>query len=207
MKAPKLCRDCKEREKDKGSPSFCAECRWRRMPITERRRVVAAKLAAVPPELRKRVVPERFWPPGRRWCGGCQSFVLLRDVPKSGSRCITCSSIDAHSSRLKATFGITPEQYQALYDASGGRCYLCGRKSGRNMAVDHDHKTGEVRGLLCPDVDWGCNLKVVPRFDRSPDPVAMVHRLLNYLTEPPARAVLGLAVFVPSGYEEEEPPF
>ena len=48
MKSPKLCRGCHEREKDKGSPSYCAECRWRKMPISQRRDVVAYRLSLIP---------------------------------------------------------------------------------------------------------------------------------------------------------------
>jgi hypothetical protein len=57
-------------------------------------------------------------------------------------------------SKLKATYGITPEQYAALLKKQGGRCALCKRRPGqRKLAVDHDHISGKVRGLLC----IGCN--------------------------------------------------
>lgn len=48
-------------------------------------------------------------------------------------------------------FGLTPEQYDGRLKAQKGRCAICGRipPIGRRLAVDHDHKTGKVRGLLC----------------------------------------------------------
>lgn len=35
--------------------------------------------------------------------------------------------------------------------AQGGGCAICGKQcpTGRALAVDHDHDTGEIRGLLC----------------------------------------------------------
>lgn len=51
---------------------------------------------------------------------------------------------------LERTYGITIEEYEKLLAAQGGGCAICGGKSGdKNLAVDHNHKTGEVRGLLC----------------------------------------------------------
>lgn len=54
--------------------------------------------------------------------------------------------------RITNLFGLTMEQYGAMVEACGGKCQICGEPpSGRykNLAIDHDHKTGEVRGLLC----------------------------------------------------------
>lgn len=53
--------------------------------------------------------------------------------------------------RLRHRYGLTPEQYSTLRVRQGDRCGLC-RKT-RKLVVDHDHKTGVVRGLLCN----GCN--------------------------------------------------
>ncbi len=52
---------------------------------------------------------------------------------------------------LKRRFGITPEAYVQLLISQGGVCAICKKlcSSGRLLAVDHCHKTGEVRGLLC----------------------------------------------------------
>lgn len=57
---------------------------------------------------------------------------------------------------LHDLYGVTPEQYDALYEAQGGCCAICGRpenakQNGRpvRLSVDHDHDSGIVRGLLC----------------------------------------------------------
>jgi endogenous inhibitor of DNA gyrase (YacG/DUF329 family) len=58
--------------------------------------------------------------------------------------------------KLKSTYGISVEEFSALLDSQGHKCLICGRQiSGKvnskdlKAFVDHDHKTGAVRGLLC----------------------------------------------------------
>jgi hypothetical protein len=53
-------------------------------------------------------------------------------------------------------YGLTPEQYDEMFAAQDGRCAACGQEeTHRNqfgvvrLAVDHDHDSGRVRGLLC----------------------------------------------------------
>lgn len=50
-------------------------------------------------------------------------------------------------------YGIVVEDYDRLYVAQGGRCAICGSvvPGGcfTHFAVDHDHHTGKIRGLLC----------------------------------------------------------
>lgn len=57
---------------------------------------------------------------------------------------------------LRHRFGITAEEYDAMFQAQGGVCAICKQPETRNlgegvvnMGVDHDHRTGAVRGLLC----------------------------------------------------------
>jgi hypothetical protein len=61
-------------------------------------------------------------------------------------------------SKLKNEFGLSEGGWQGLWDAQGGRCGLCGGEmsdprhephSRATACVDHDHRTGMVRGLLC----------------------------------------------------------
>jgi len=55
------------------------------------------------------------------------------------------------NTRLKSKYGLTLSQYQTMYRKQHGRCAICGQKS--KLCVDHNHKTGVVRGLLC----YQCN--------------------------------------------------
>lgn len=65
------------------------------------------------------------------------------------------------------TYGITPEQYQQLLEKQNYSCAICGKHEtdfGRKLAVDHDHKTGEIFGLLCST----CNHQVIGKY-RDPE--------------------------------------
>jgi hypothetical protein len=48
-------------------------------------------------------------------------------------------------------YPLTGDEYEALWLEQGGLCGLCERPNvaGRALAIDHDHTTGVVRGLLC----------------------------------------------------------
>lgn len=58
--------------------------------------------------------------------------------------------------------GITLEQYDAMFESQNGVCAICGKEETacnqygvRRLAIDHDHRTGEVRGLLCSRCNMG----------------------------------------------------
>jgi hypothetical protein len=53
-------------------------------------------------------------------------------------------------------YGITRVQYNALFKKQGGACAIC-EETLYAPHIDHDHKTGKVRGLLCVS----CNTKLV----------------------------------------------
>lgn len=58
---------------------------------------------------------------------------------------------------LKNKYGITFDEYVRMLGAQGGGCGICGTltpgASKKHFSVDHDHKTGKIRGILC----HGCN--------------------------------------------------
>lgn len=66
--------------------------------------------------------------------------------------------------KWKMRYGITPEHYNEMWAAQNGKCAICGNeetarhntsKKVLKLAVDHCHKTGKVRGLLCQDCNRG----------------------------------------------------
>ena|SRR5437867_2203783 len=65
----------------------------------------------------------------------------------------------------KRKFGITIDDYQRMLDAQGGVCKICGRSSAENdkltwgrLVIDHDHKTGRIRGILCKRCNYAIGL-------------------------------------------------
>ena len=70
---------------------------------------------------------------------------------------------------LKATLGISREEYLELFRKASYRCEICGGQNekqprSRSLSVDHDHKTGKVRGILC----HACNSGLGYFEDNSP---------------------------------------
>ena len=53
---------------------------------------------------------------------------------------------------LFSRYGITPQQRIELFDSQDGKCYICEKHEklfNKSLSVDHNHITGQVRGLLC----------------------------------------------------------
>ena len=63
---------------------------------------------------------------------------------------------------LKHKFGLTLEDYEKLLKEQEGKCAICEATEGNskdwNFAVDHDHETGKIRGLLCNNCNRGLGL-------------------------------------------------
>lgn len=102
--------------------------------------------------------------------------------------------LNAHGQTVQREYGITLEQYWALYEAQGGKCAIknC-RATGKakRLAVDHNHETGEVRGLLCGPHNL--------MFGRNN--VEDLVSAINYLYDPPARKLLGKTTLMPQSWE------
>jgi hypothetical protein len=78
-------------------------------------------------------------------------------------------------------YGITLLEYEALLVQQAGGCAICGKeppKRGRvqRLVVDHDHETGQVRGLLCDT----CNRAIGLLGDNA----TMLRRACEYLSRP-----------------------
>jgi hypothetical protein len=89
------------------------------------------------------------------WCKDCRE--------KRNKEKYISDPLLAREKNLRRMYGITAEQYQVMFNAQKGLCAACGKpetaidkRTGTlvNLHVDHDHKTGAVRALLCQ----GCNI-------------------------------------------------
>ena len=75
-------------------------------------------------------------------------------------------------------YGITRVDYDRMFAEQKGECAICGihqSQLNRKLSVDHDHETGEVRGLLCPY----CNHLL----GNACDEVDTLKGAINYLKE------------------------
>jgi len=95
---------------------------------------------------------------------------------------------------LRTKYGITINEYKAIFDYQEGTCWICGKPPvNRALSVDHKHLPGEkrrnpreirvrVRGLLC----WRCN-NAIGKFDDNP---LFLRKAADYLDSLPAQKIL-----------------
>lgn len=93
-------------------------------------------------------------------------------------RCKSCMKVWKKEKHFQRSYRISLEDYNNLYKKQNGCCFLCGVSgSGKNkdkLVVDHCHKTGVVRSLLC----WPCNIGL----GMFKDNIDLIDRVKNYLT-------------------------
>lgn len=85
--------------------------------------------------------------------------------------------------RLERVYGLSEADYKKMLRNQKGVCFICHRdprtfttkKYRHNLCVDHDHETGEIRGLLCRH----CN-SMISRWLH--DDVDKIKRVLKYFT-------------------------
>ena len=94
--------------------------------------------------------------------------------------CKSCIRQRRRESHLKRAYGMTQQEHDRLLLSQHGQCAICGGKgkivmaetrwrkalrvNSQGLYIDHDHKTGQVRGLLCPH----CNT-ALGHFQDNPD--------------------------------------
>lgn len=80
---------------------------------------------------------------------------------------------------LKSNYGMTEEDYNTMLETQNGRCKICGATMGtrtnRLLCVDHNHKTGQVRALLCN----ACNAVIGHANER----IDILQKCIDYLNE------------------------
>lgn len=113
---------------------------------------------------------------------GCEREAIARGL---------CAKDLMYSYEVVKRYGLTLDQYDALYQSQGGVCAICGRvnANGYRLSIDHDHaccagkSCGKcVRGLLCGK----CNLTL----GNAEDEAERLRRAADYLDQWNAREVM-----------------
>ncbi len=97
-------------------------------------------------------------------CTVCKAYKIDSEFYKkdsTGRRDCKCKACRIISTR-EHTLGVTQDDYLRMHKEQSGRCGIChSRLRSRRykaFAVDHDHKTGRIRGLLCTKCNTGLGL-------------------------------------------------
>jgi hypothetical protein len=94
--------------------------------------------------------------------------------------------------KLSSKYGLTQGQWDALREDQNYECAICGLHENdhkNNLSVDHNHTTGEIRGLLCPNCNTGIGML-------KDDPI-LLQKALDYLLNSKTN------LFVPNKKEQE----
>lgn len=113
-----------------------------------------------------------------RTCCDCGELKPVAEFPRNAaastgraSYCEPCHSVRSRARHLRKKYGLTPAQHASIVAGQGGLCAVCRKRPAEH--TDHDHKTGELRSLLCQH----CNQGLGHFFD---DP-ALLHAAAAYL--------------------------
>jgi hypothetical protein len=99
---------------------------------------------------------------------GSQHYQASREIRK-GVRPKCCSNFKPHNylgidrwdAIIRRNYGITLAEYECLLKSQDGGCAICGKTpkdEGRRLAIDHCHRTGNVRGILCANCNQAIGL-------------------------------------------------
>ena len=96
------------------------------------------------------------------WCKKCHSKSSCSYQKREENK----ERINKNKDRYRIKmYGLTEKKYQKLLKNQDNKCKICRKKPDKVLAIDHCHKTGEVRGLLCKKCNSGIGfLKDNPGF-------------------------------------------
>ena len=126
---------------------------------------------------------------GKQICSSCNKdkdiseyFKRSRSPDGIGRYCITCT----RKKVLEKSYGISLEEYESMLNKQDKSCKCCGTKDPNGWAtskkkkfsfvVDHCHKTGKIRGLLCNS----CNIGIGGLQDSSEGVLKAYNYLKNF---------------------------
>ncbi|MEV6375555.1 endonuclease VII domain-containing protein [Micromonospora musae] len=167
----------RNRRRVDGRAYYCRTCAAARSEASRRKRGIGPqKKASV------------SVPGGMKWCPDCNQVKPLEDFPRtrnaSGrhSYCKPCHNTRGKETaqrlyggsreyHLRRRYGVGQKEFDELLTEQGGVCAVCGTPDPEHL--DHDHRTGWVRGILCFNCNGGLG-----QFRDSPERLA---RAITYL--------------------------
>ena len=152
---------CANSRRPDGRGSYCKPCFNERSKASYARRVAA--------RFNREVRQARVVPDGHRFCPDCKTVKPIDEFPRNrGDRsgyhsyCKPCHNARGVETKqrlyggnreyhLRRRYGIGEKEFGELLAEQGGVCAICGAANPEH--VDHDHRNGWVRGILC----FNCN--------------------------------------------------
>ncbi|MGW5012423.1 endonuclease VII domain-containing protein [Micromonospora chalcea] len=152
---------CASSKRPSGRGSYCKPCFNARSKASYAKRVKQ--------RYDREVKTPREVPDGHRFCADCGTVKPLADFPRNRSDstgyatyCKPCHNLRTRETKqrlyggnreyhLRRRYGVGEKEFQELLAEQGGVCAICRRPDPEHL--DHDHRTGWVRGILC----FNCN--------------------------------------------------
>ena len=204
---PKPCMGCGGvKNENRRGARYCSNCRVdpMRIQLQHERDVLNSRPGAAKRRRDAGIKPrqKKISDDGLVWCKSCQEFLKpTRFKPRKDranqyeAKCKVCTKQYAHEYRLKSVFGIDSNEYHRILEIQNYACAICRNQPlKRRLAVDHDHQTGQIRGLLCTH----CNHKLL---GAAHDSIPLLERAISYLEAPPAQT--GVPVLIHEDYRHK----
>lgn len=115
-------------------------------------------------------ITRKVHPNGDTYCSECKLMRMRSDRAKNPQKYLqyykTCNR--------RRNYNLEPHEYNKLMEDSNNLCMICKEPpKTKSLHIDHDHKTGKVRGLLC----HGCNTAI----GLMKEDTNILQKAINYL--------------------------
>ncbi len=187
----------RDRRSNDGHTSYCKPCLTHRNAESKARRARGERLTTRRPRRTVQSVLTEKRCPRCEQTYPLEGFVINRSSSRGiGGYCLACHNEvvrenvqknhgSTRNLHLKRRYDLTSDEVAVMAEQQGGKCAICRDRAAEH--VDHDHRTGEVRGILC----FTCNVGL-GNFRDDPDLMLKAHR---YLTRRPGWVAVAPGVF------------
>ena len=114
---------------------------------------------------------------------GCDNLQQVVRKGKYGTLCSPCDRLRYNTkekdkySAINRLYGLNKDQYDSMILEQENSCYICGLQASECpksvLHVDHDHRTGKVRKLLCQNCNTGLG--------KFKDDIELLQKAIDYL--------------------------